>query len=293
MLMIRAVVQLGWRTLAACFGVLAAGWMASAVPEWINASDTGIPSGLSQASALPIAVTGTVGPKLSGLQAPSAVTDQDEVKRLKMPEWVTVQRPLASFALGLPDVGGQQIRHVLRRDLHSHLREEQIRAGDFAADAAHATITVRNAAQGTRPGFFIDMTRFAAEGGLAITRASNSVAMTSKFGLVETADMTMEAGHASRTCIGFRHAAESAAFSFQGWFCGNAARAADRQQLTCIIDRLNLVGSGDDRALRSYFSKAELNRQQGCLPPKLAAAGRKTSWLDTDQAAPQLRRSGG
>ena len=289
MLMMRAAMQLGWRTFAACCGVLSAGWIASAVPDWINASNTSI----SQASAQPISVTGTLGSHAHGLQTPAAIPDLDEGKRLKMPEWVMVQRPLASFALGLPDVGGQQIRHQSRRDLHSHLREEQIRAGEFATASAYASITVRNGSAAARPGFFIDMTRLAAEGGLAITRAANTVATASKFGLIETADMVLDAGNASRSCIGFRHMAEGAAFSFQGWFCGNAARAADRQQLTCMIDRLNLVGSGEDRALRSYFSKAELNRQQACLSPKLAAAGRKTSWLDTDQAAPQLRRSGG
>ncbi len=301
MLVVRAAIQLGWRTMAACFGVLSAGWMASAVPQWINASQTGMSSsmspgispGITQASALPVAFTGTIGANMSALQAPADLTGHDEGRRLRMPEWVTIQRPLASFALGLPDVGGQQIRHQSRRDLHSHVREEQIRAGEFATDVAYATITVRNVAPETRPGFFIDMARFAAEGGIAITRASTSVAMSSKFGLVETADMIMDAGHASRACIGFRHTAETVAFSFQGWFCGNAARAADRQQLTCMLDRLNLVGAGEDRALRGYFSKAELNRQQGCLSPKLAAAGRKTSWLDTDQAAPRLRRSGG
>jgi hypothetical protein len=293
MLVVRAAVQLGWRTLAACCGVLSAGWMASAVPQWINPPQTSMSAGISQASALPVAFTGTIGASMSAVQAPAAIMGQDEGKRLRRPEWVTIQRPLASFALGLPDVGGQQIRHVLRRDLHSHVREEQIRAGEFTTDAAYATITVRNAAPDTRAGFFIEMTRFAAEGGLAITRASNSVAMASKFGLVETADVIIDVGQASRACIGFRHTAETVAFSFQGWFCGNAARAADRQQLTCMIDRLNLVGSGEDKALRSYFGKAELNRQQGCLSPKLAAAGRKTSWLDADQAAPQLRRSGG
>lgn len=294
MLMVRAAVQVGWRTFAACCGVLSAGWIASAIPEWIDASRNSTSrSAVPHALARPVSITGALASDMPGPQVAVISTAQTENSRPAMPEWALVQRPVVSFSLGLPDVGGQPIRHQLRRDLHSHLREEQIKAGEFAVDAAYATITVRNVAAGTRPAFFIDMTRLAAEGGHAITRTANPVAMASKFGLVETADMVMDTNDAPRVCIGFRHAADSAAFSFQGWLCGSAARAADRQQLTCMIDRLNLVSSGEDRALRSYFSKAELNRQQGCLSPKLAAAGRKTSWLDADQASPQLRRNGG
>ncbi len=274
-LVARAAVQLGWRTLAACCGVLSAGWIASAAPDWINAS----PGGAIEAAAQPLTA--------------AARPEHERSAPARRPEWIAVQRPMASFALGLPDLGGQQIRHRSRRDLHSPQREEQIMAGGFTVDAAYAAITVRTSVPAGRHGFFVDMTRSAADAGLAVTRAATPVAAASKFGLIETADMILDAGSESRACIGFRHVAEGAAFSFQGWLCGGKGRAADRQQLTCLIDRLNLVGSGEDRSLRNYFSKAELNRQPGCLSPKLAAAGRRTTWLDGDQAAPQLRRSGG
>ena len=134
------------------------------------------------------------------------------------------------------------------------------------------------------------MSRLAAYGGLAIERSAQPLALPSKFGPIEVSDMVISGAGRMRACLGFRHQAGAIGFSFQGWLCGTDQRPADRQQLTCLIDRINLHAAGEDRALRAHFAKAELNRQPSCNPPKLQATGRRTSWLDGNEAQPPLRR---
>ncbi|MCX7325666.1 MAG: hypothetical protein NTZ14_14805 [Hyphomicrobiales bacterium] len=281
---IAALAQLGWRTGAALSGVLAIGWMASAVPALIEAGaalDTG-----SVANAAPsVSHTGALpAGHLSGT---------DLAPR---PDWVAVSRPVSLFNLGLADLEGQPIRLQARRDQGSGLREDMFQSGDMSGSGPLLHLAMRRISSDMRGSLFVDMTRLASEAGLAVTRSSQPIGLASKFGPVETADIMLagagrQAGH-ERHCIAFRHRADGAAFSFDGWFCGSAMRAADRQQLTCLFDKLQLLGAGDDRPLRAYFAKAELARQNGCVAPKLQAAGRRTSWLDPDQSAPRLKKTG-
>ncbi len=280
-----ALTQLGWRTGAALSGVLAIGWMASAVPTLIEAGaalDTG-----SVANAAP-----TVSH--TGALPAGQLSVADRPKRA---DWLPVSRPVSLFNLGIADLEGQPISLQARRDQVSGLREDMFQSGDLAGSGPLLHLAMRRLSPDVRGSLFVDMTRVASEAGLAVTRSSQPIGLASKFGPVETADIMLsgagrQAGH-ERHCIAFRHQADGAAFSFDGWFCGGAARAADRQQLTCLFDKLQLLGAGDDRPLRAYFARAELSRQNGCVAPKLQAAGRRTSWLDPDQSAPRLKKTGG
>ena len=106
---------------------------------------------------------------------------------------------------------------------------------------------------------------------------------------VETADATLSDGETSRACIAFRRDGGDLPLGLSGWWCGSASRPADRQQLACMIDRLDLLAPADDRALRAAFARTELTRQPGCVTPRLSATGRKASWLDADGHAPVLK----
>jgi len=264
--------QIGWRTAAAAAGVLAAGWLASSVPAMLDTR--------AQASApSPVSLSSTGS--LAALAA-----------RPTMPDWVEVQRPVTTFALGVADVDGQPLRLLARRDRASSAREDRLSAGDFPAAGAYFSLALKRQHDVQESGFFVDMTRHLAEGALAVQRGAQALPLASKFGLVEAADMMLSDGQAVRACLVFRHLAGEIGFAFHGVLCGSAARAADRQQLTCLLDRVNLLAAGDDRPLRGYFSRAELRRQASCTPPKLQQAGRKASWLDDGQARPALRRGG-
>lgn len=284
-LVIAGVLQIGWRTAAALSGVLVMGWLVSAVPAMLEAG-----------ASLNTGSTANAAPSVShdGLLSLAPRTDSDLAQR---PEWVPLPKPVATFNLGINDLDGQAIRFDARREQRSGLREDMFRTGDFAGSGTLLHLALRRASTEDRPSLFVDITRLTAEPGLALIRSSQPITMASKFGTIETADVLLSdpgaLPGAERSCIAFRHRADGVAFGFDGWYCGSAARAVDRQKLTCLFDRLQLLGAGDDRPLRAYFAKAELARQNSCVTPKLQSAGRKTSWLDADQPAPKLRPSGG
>jgi hypothetical protein len=266
---LRAVTGASWRMLAAFGCVLAAGWLASSVPHLLDGPAKDHVPALHAAS-----ITGTLA----------------EAPRIT-PEWVALPRPVASFALGLADIEGQPVRLQARRDTASTAREDQMIAGGFAGQGPHLVLVLRRSHAAQPGSLFVALTRQAAENGLAIERTARPVPLSSKFGALESADIVLGDGDKARSCLAFRHLAEEAGFAFQGWLCGGAGRTVDRQQITCLIDRVHLVSAGDDRPLRAHFSKAELQRQPACISSKLQATGRKTNWLDVDQPAPALRRN--
>lgn len=268
---IRGAMAIGWRTMAACSGVLCAGWIASAVPDLLD--------NRAEASAPVLAAT------TGSVSDPGALP--------KRPEWADMQRTPNTFALSITELDGQPVRLLARRDLHSQAREDQLQTGSFPAEATFVRIALKRLETESVASFFVDMSRHAAESGLSMMRSAQPLPVASKFGVVEAADILLSDGSTSRNCLAFRHVAEGLSFSFRGWLCGTDRRVADRQQLTCLIERISLLSSGEDRPLRGYFSKAELQRQPQCLTPKLQAAGRKATWLDPDQTLPALRRSGG
>ncbi|MGL4437863.1 MAG: hypothetical protein ACRCUE_01185 [Bosea sp. (in: a-proteobacteria)] len=268
---LKGATAVGWRSAAACFGVLGTGWIVSAIPQLLD-------NGAQANAPIAASVTGSLS---------------DTIARTRRPEWAEVQRGGTTFALSITELDGQPVRLLARRDINSQAREDQLRTGSFSSEATFAQIALKRLDTDTLGSFFVDMSRHASEGGLSILRSAQALPVVSKFGALETADMLLSDGTTQRNCLAFRHVAIGVSFGFRGWLCGTAQRAADRQQLTCLIERVTLLASGDDRQLRGYFSKAELQRQPQCLAPKLQAAGRKTSWLDPDQSAPALRRNGG
>jgi hypothetical protein len=193
------------------------------------------------------------------------------------------------LGLALPHLDGQPLRVEARRDASSGARLDGIAAGVFGSEASHLAFHLRREPASREPGFVIDLIRLASLDGLALTRSQRPTALPTKFGPVEAADIALSGEGRERSCIAFRHRTEREGATLIGWQCGPADRAADRQQLACLIDRLSLVGAGEDRDLRAVFSRAELNRLPACTPPKLQAAGRRANWLDPDQAAPALR----
>lgn len=211
-------------------------------------------------------------------------------------EWITVARPIALFGVEAPDLGKRGV-YEARRSQDGSQREDWLSFGAFAEDKPHLAVKIhlnRNGApEGEQPEaaqpFVIALVRESAARGLSIGRSGALHTIETKFGTVETADIGLSDGEAGRACIGFRHRDAGAQFSFSGWWCGTEARPADRAQLICLIDRVDLLSAGDNPELRATFARTELNRRTGCSVPRLAASGRKGSWLDADAKAPPLR----
>lgn len=269
---VRLAHAVAWRAAAAVIGLAGMGWLLTDATRALMAET---PAPAPQADAM---LTGAIRTG-SGPQMP--------------PEWVAEQPRRTAFEFRLRDVQGQPVSHGVRRERHSGAREEVVAAGRFDVDGPWLVVVLSRA--GEPPARLpVALARRAAEQGLTVARISGSGALASKFGPIEAADVTMMRGDgagAPRACIAFRHAPDDVAFTLSGWFCGAAARPADRLTLSCLIERVGVAAIGDDAALRGHFAKAELNRAAACNPAHLQAAGRRTSWLDPSASAPPLRRS--
>ncbi len=130
------------------------------------------------------------------------------------------------------------------------------RLGDFRyAQIAFVQGTVESAGS-----FYVDTVRRAARAGLAVAHQGQSRMVTTKFGSVEAAPMTL-AGKGEQACQAFRFTNQETAFSFQGWLCG--ASAPDEAQLACFIDGIALSGQAGP-SLKAVFIQAEHSRTDAC-----------------------------
>lgn len=270
-----------WRGLAAVTGI----GMATALVSGLSAM-TDQPSLSSLTLAQPQAQDGRqIRDQLRD------VRQDPRLLRLAGEDWVRINRPIAMFGLESPELDRQTPAYELRRTQDGARREDTLVYGVFAEPRAHLLLRLsldQNADQLSQP-FVIAMVRDAAARGMSVQRSGAAVPLQSRFGRVETADVTLSDGETSRACIAFHREAGDLPLGLGGWWCGGAGRPADRQQLACMLDRLDLLSAADDKALRAAFARTELARQPACVPPRLSASGRKASWLDADGQAPVLK----
>lgn len=141
----------------------------------------------------------------------------------------------------------------------SGAREDTLMLGRFG-DARHARITLFQGSPEPARTFFVDIVRRAAQAGLAVSRNAQSRMVTTKFGPLEAAAMTLT-GPREQECQAFRFPQNEAGFGFEGWLCGSTA--VDEAQLACFIDGLALPGAGSP-SMKAVFARAEANRIEGC-----------------------------
>jgi hypothetical protein len=116
--------------------------------------------------------------------------------------------------------------------------------------------------------FYVDTVRRAARAGLAVAHQGQGRMITTKFGSVEAAPMTL-AGKGEQACQAFRFTDPEAAFGFQGWLCGSST--PDEAQLACFIDGIALAGNAGP-SLKAVFAQAEHSRTDACGPGARTAA---------------------
>ncbi|WP_066477306.1 hypothetical protein [Bosea sp. WAO] len=214
--------------------------------------------------------------------------------------WISIARPVALFGLETPELG-KRTGYEARRSQDGTRREDVLSFGEFGEDkpllALKLQVNRESGVQGAPAGlsqpFVIALVRESAARGLSVGRSGATTPLETKFGMVETADISLNDGNAGRACIGFRHLDGSAHLSFSGWWCGGEGKPADRAQLGCMLDRIELLSAGDDSELRALFAKAEPHRRPGCSVPRQAAAGRKGAGLEADGKAPALKTTSG
>ncbi len=266
---------IAWRGLAALAGIVLAGALATA----LTAED-----GQGRLASL-IEETAATEPQ------PHEVRQPARPLALAEDGWIQIARPIAMFGLDSAELERQEPAYEARRSRDGTRREDLLAFGAFGESKPHLLLRVvadADVASLSQP-FVVALVRAAAGRGMSVQRSGMPSAIETKFGPVDTADVTLSDPAASRACIGFRQRLGEAQLTMSGWWCGALSRPADRQQLVCLLDRLDLLSAGEDRSLHAAFARAELRRQPACSQPRLSASGRKTSWLDADGSAPALR----
>jgi hypothetical protein len=263
-----------WRGLAALTGIGLAATLVSVI------SDTGQPS----LASLTLTSAAESRPVRDVRREPYAAVADDG-------DWIKIARPVAMFGLESPELERQAPAYEAQRSQNGARRRDDLSFGAFDEARPHLQLRLlieHGASQLPQP-FVVAVVREAAERGMSVQRSGQAIAIATRFGPIETADATLNDGTASRACIAFRKSPGEMPLGLSGWWCGSAGRPADRQQLICLIDRIDLLSAGEDRALRTAFARSELNRQPACAAPRLAASGRKVSWLDADGRTPPLK----
>lgn len=266
--------NLAWRGLAALTGIGLATWLAASVSG--GTEDTMLAGAIVEEPA--------ARPLRDVRLEPRPATAGES--------WIRIPRPVPMFGLDSPEFDGLPARIEAFQSGDGRQRQDRLDVGGFEEPGPHLHLRLQPDHEGAGAAlqpFVIGLVREAAGRGLSVRRSSLATGLPTRFGSVETADVTLAGDSEGRACIAFRKQADGVPLALSGWWCGTAARPADRQQLTCLIDRIDLRSAGEDLVLRAAFARTELKRSAACAPTRLSAAGRKTSWLDPAGSAPPLR----
>lgn len=207
--------------------------------------------------------------------------------------WTPVRKPFQIYHLEALDIEQAELIHrAATQDKHSRQDRylwlnSQIRPGSQQRPAVLLVVERYERGLPTMRPFFPDLAFRAAELDIVIERLQGSDEVQTKFGAMQVADAILESDKARLACLAFRRI-DTAGLVIAGWYCGTQARPADRVSFTCFIDRLDLVGAGQDHTLRRIFAEAERQRK-AC--PTQRQPGRKVTWLDHEAPLPALKQS--
>jgi hypothetical protein len=171
------------------------------------------------------------------------------------PVWKPISPSPAVYALATApgSVAAEARQHT------NGAREDTLTLGRFG-EFRYAQLSLVQGTVESAGSFYIDTVRRAARAGLAVAHQGQSRMVTTKFGSVEAAPMTL-AGKSEQPCQAFRFADAQTAFGFQGWLCGSSA--PDEAQLACFIDGIALAGQAGP-SLKAVFAQVEHNRTDAC-----------------------------
>ncbi|WP_232630938.1 hypothetical protein [Methylobacterium sp. Leaf118] len=170
-------------------------------------------------------------------RAEAARADETAARRA-----VAASEPLLILAARDPDLPPRV--EPTRWDPNLGRREDGVSQGGFdAIEAPYFLVTATDT--GIRaevaPSLYVALVRRAADGrGLAVTRTGERGVVATRFGAVETLEITL-AGAGSRACTGFR-SLDLGAVHLDGWLCGILGQAPEPRAVACAIDRITLSG---------------------------------------------------
>jgi hypothetical protein len=210
-------------------------------------------------------------------RAPQAVPEAQVTTSVAAPvAWFEIARPAPAYALAAPQLAHEKFTYQARRHAPGGGREDMLTFGDFAGGKIFLRLAVyRHGAEkpAEEAPFFVEMARRAAPLGLSIVHASFEQEQPTRFGALEMAALTLSADQSKRdNCRGFRLVQMTPGVTIAGLACGGADEVLSATDMACLVNRLEFVSPGDDRALRAFFAGQPPNpRACGAEPASQSA----------------------
>jgi hypothetical protein len=207
------------------------------------------------------------------------------------PTWAPITKPIHLYSLDAAEIIGPPAGYEAQRHQLGG-REDLLTFGRFDTPSPYLKLSIYRPQRDRIPAssFFLDVARSAADVGLWISHSFIASPLATRFGDFEAGEVAVGDSADRTNCLGFRFLGPGENLRITGLYCGTAMHPADRVSLTCLLNRLDLLSSGDDAPLRDFFVEAESRRSDGeCLPARLADANPRTNWLEVGAARPSLK----
>ncbi len=209
--------------------------------------------------------------------------------------WLEVNHPLRFYGLESAAFGKEPRIYEARRHTTGGGRQDYLDFGEAMlgrGPSLHLSVYRIGAEQAPEGRFYVEMARQAARSGLSVVRSAQPGDLPTRFGVFETADLTLATPAGEVPCLGYMLNVSKPELRIAGYACGASDRPIDRRTLACALDRLDILSGGADREIGRFFAAAELARGTGCGGAR-GGAGRTAEWIDTDLNRPALRVSDG
>jgi hypothetical protein len=179
-------------------------------------------------------------------------------------------------------------------------RDDIVTIGEFAGRGVYLRLALLQAeGEKLNSDFFLDMSRLAAQAGIAVLRVAPPSPLSTRFGAFESADIRLTLGPLEaaatpsveeRSCLAFRLVNQKLSVETAGLACGSAAAPIDRRSLSCILDRLDYAPGSSDKALDQFFGGPAVDRSQACVASKTGETA-KTASSDVHTKPRNAKRS--
>lgn len=220
-------------------------------------------------------------------QAPAAAVAQPAEPPLA-PAAAAPAKLSAIFDLTAPEFSkGKKAFSVRRRDQGG--RDDIVTIGEFPDGGLFLRLAILQSG-GEKFGnsdFYLDMSRHASQAGLAVVHIGRPSPLTSRFGAFEAADirLTPNAAESSsgspiaageRSCLAVRLMNSKLSLEIVGLACGAGSKPVDRRAMSCLLNRLDYIAPGENKALDQFFLKIEADdRSQSCSGSTVSASAAK------------------
>jgi hypothetical protein len=201
-------------------------------------------------------------------------------------EWVTVARPLAAFALSIPEVS-ETPHYAIQRHVSGVGRKDVFTFGDLTAGASATVEIHRPGAEAEHPG---DVDTTASIPGLRLSQKTDAPdTIDTKFGPVTLNEFTERTPDGTRRCLRFARAFEDPRLTISGTFCNAGVELVDRGIIVCALDRLTLLSAASEPKIGALFARAEFKRSFcGQNSVFVAATPKRTDWIEASRD-PKMR----